>query len=51
VEGTQWMIDKYPADIQAWIKAKGGREKMPIFRFWLLEAPELWKLGYRKCAD
>ena len=47
---TKWMIDKYPADIQAWIAAKGGLEAMPQGnRYWTLPAAKLWEMGYRKC--
>jgi hypothetical protein len=45
------MIENYPADIRAWIEAKGGVAKMPQWTFWTLPASELWKMGYRKCAD
>jgi hypothetical protein len=50
-EYTQWMIESYPADIRAWIEAKGGINKMPVWWMWKLTAPELWKMGYRKCPD
>jgi hypothetical protein len=34
---TLWMIDRYPADIRAWINAKGGLEKMPYLNgYWYL---------------
>lgn len=50
VKTTQWMIDQYPADIQAWINAKGGAAMMPSGNvFWTLNAHELWAMGYRKC--
>ena len=26
-------------------------EKLPLSGYWYLEAPELWKMGYRRCAD
>ena len=26
---TKWMIDRYPADIQAWITARGGWPSIP----------------------
>jgi hypothetical protein len=45
------MTDRYPADIQAWIEAKGGLAKMPYATFWTLRADELWEMGYRKCPD
>jgi hypothetical protein len=28
-----------------------GVEKLPLSGYWYLEAPELWKIGYRRCAD
>ena len=37
--------------ICAWIAAFGGVEKLPLSGYWYLEAPELWKMGYRRCAD
>jgi hypothetical protein len=49
--GTQEMVDSYPKDIRAWINAKGGYKKMPIDGLWHLRAPELWTMGYRKCAE
>jgi hypothetical protein len=48
---TRWMIESYPADIRAWIEAKGGAAKMPQWTFWTLPAWELWQMGYRKCPD
>jgi hypothetical protein len=48
---TQWMFDRYPADIRAWIEAKGGVEKMPYVQYWHLPASDLWAMGYRRCAD
>ena len=47
---TQWMISQYPQDIRLWIKNKGGWEKMTLVQAWTLTAPELWAMGYRKCA-
>lgn len=49
LEHTRWMIENYPADIRAWIEAKGGAAKMPQWTFWRLRADDLWKMGYRKC--
>jgi hypothetical protein len=49
--GTQWMISKFPADIQNWINAKGGVEKMTVESFWTLPASDLWKMGYRRCNN
>jgi len=56
MEDTRRMYDAYPADIQAWIDARGGIEKLPFGyaarpMYWLLPASELWKMGYRKCPD
>jgi hypothetical protein len=48
-ETTKWVIAKYPADIQAWIQARGGYMKVPVNGFWLLSAQDLWAMGYRKC--
>ena len=48
---TKEMVDSYPKDIRAWINAKGGYKKMPIDGVWTLPAPDLWKMGYRKCGD
>ena len=48
---TKGMVDSYPKDIRAWINAKGGYKKMRINSFWILLAPELWTMGYRKCAN
>jgi hypothetical protein len=47
---TQWMISQYPQDIRLWIKNKGGWEKMTLVQAWTLTAPDLWAMGYRKCA-
>jgi hypothetical protein len=47
---TERMFSLYPADIQAWIDARGGIEKLPQGNaYWSLPASELWKMGYRKC--
>jgi hypothetical protein len=48
---TLWMIDHYPADIRAWINAKGGYREIPFHKYWYLPASELWAMGYRRCAD
>jgi hypothetical protein len=47
---TRWMWSTYPKDIRDWLTAKGGPEQMTIFEFWILNAEELWAMGYRKCA-
>jgi hypothetical protein len=51
VSSTQWMIDRMPSDIQGWITAKGGIEKLPVKGYWYLPANELWQMGYRRCVD
>jgi hypothetical protein len=51
MDSTLWMMEKYPADIRAWIEARGGPRLMPLDTYWTLPAPELWKMGYRRCAD
>jgi hypothetical protein len=48
---TRWMVERYPADIRAWIEAKGGIENMPFNSYWTLGAKQLWAMGYRRCAD
>ena len=49
-EVSQAMFDSYPQDIRKWLQQKGGLEKMPHGAgFWAILAPELWKIGYRKC--
>jgi hypothetical protein len=49
-ETSQAMFDSYPQDIRTWLQQKGGLEKMPHgAEFWAISAPELWKMGYRKC--
>jgi hypothetical protein len=50
VHGTQWMLDRYPAPIKKWLESRelplGGTNK-----FLVLFAPDLWGMGYRRCAD
>src|SRR5262249_14665975 len=44
--------DSYPQDIREWLEQKGGFEKMPRrAEYWKISAPELWKMGYRKCEE
>jgi hypothetical protein len=50
-EATQWMIERYPADIRGWIVAHGGFEKIPYVSYLRLQAWDLWKMGYRRCND
>jgi hypothetical protein len=53
VEGTQWMVDQLPADIQAWIEKRGGVKNMPASQHdvWILWPSEIWAMGYRRCED
>ena len=46
---TIGMVKSYPTGIQKWIEEQGGVEKMPHKGQWVLAAPDLWKMGYRKC--
>jgi hypothetical protein len=50
-KATKWMVNSYPDDIRAWIDSKGGIPNLPYEGFWVLSAPDLWKMGYRKCDD
>jgi hypothetical protein len=50
IEVSRWMFNAYPEDIRAWLRAKGGLEKMPLQGFWLMSPSELWQMGYRDCA-
>lgn len=49
IEGSRQMFNAYPEDIRAWLRAKGGLEKMPLKGFWLMFPSELWQMGYRDC--
>jgi hypothetical protein len=49
-EATQWMLDRYPEDIRAWIDALGGIDKLPQTGYWVLPASTLWSMGYRRCG-
>jgi hypothetical protein len=52
IEVSQAMFDSYPQDIRTWLQQKGGLEKIPHgAELWALLAPELWKMGYRKCEE
>jgi len=46
---TKWMYDTYPANIRAWIDARGGWQKIPYSGWFYLYANELWKMGYHRC--
>ena len=48
---TQWMVNRYPSDVQSWIAEKGGVARMPLRGYWHLRAPDLWGMGYRRCDD
>ena len=41
---------QYPRDIYDWLMARGGVSSMTVHDFWVLEAPDLWAMGYRRCA-
>jgi hypothetical protein len=49
LEHTQWMVDGYPEDIRKWVAAMGGIERMPHQGAWILSAPQLWQMGYKRC--
>jgi hypothetical protein len=49
--GMKSVYDRYPKDIQEWIDRKGGWEKIPYSDWWSLFPSDLWKMGYRRCAD
>jgi hypothetical protein len=36
IEGSRRMFNAYPKDIRAWLRAKGGLEKMPLQGYWLM---------------
>jgi hypothetical protein len=40
---------EYPREVRDWIDSKGGYAKLPTDDYWLLTAPEMWKMGYRRC--
>jgi hypothetical protein len=46
---SRYMLDHYPKDIHAWLMDRGGTKKMTVEKFWVLDATELWEMGYRKC--
>jgi hypothetical protein len=48
---TKWLYEKYPEGIRNWLEARGGIEGLPYEGYHKLWAPELWKMGYRKCQD
>jgi len=50
LQWSQWMIDRYPIKIRQWIEAQGGVKQMSVEKIWYLYAPDLWKMGYRRCA-
>jgi hypothetical protein len=50
LQWSQWMIDRYPIKIRQWIEAQGGVKQMSVEKVWYLYAPDLWKMGYRRCA-
>jgi hypothetical protein len=50
IPASTWMLMSYPRDIRDWLIARGGVGRMTVYDFLVLEAPELWGMGYRKCA-
>jgi hypothetical protein len=44
--GTQFMMDRYPPRVRAWIKRKGG---LPLYGMLWMSASEARKLGIRAC--
>jgi hypothetical protein len=46
---TTTMVQSYPPNIREWIAQRGGIWGMPLNGYWILTAPELWKMGYRRC--
>jgi hypothetical protein len=50
INASMWMLMQYPRDIYDWPMARGGVPNMGVHDFWVLEAPELWAMGYRRCA-
>ena len=50
-QATKWMFDAMPPEIENWIVARGGIEKMPVKTYWTLPARQLWTMGFRKCSD
>ena len=49
-ETARWMVNQYPQNIRKWVNDRGGAEKMKVEEFWVLDAPTLWQMGYRKCS-
>jgi len=47
---AQYMLSHYPQDIRIWLRDRGGVEKMTIEKFWVLDASELWEMGYQRCG-
>src|SRR5262249_36492758 len=49
LDTSLWMLHTYPRPIYDWLMARGGVASMTIQDMWILDAPELWAMGYRKC--
>jgi hypothetical protein len=49
-ETARWMVNQYPQNIREWINNRGGAEKMKVEEAWVLDAPTLWQMGYRRCS-
>jgi len=50
LETARWMVNQYPQNIRQWVNDRGGAEKMQVEEVWVLDAPTLWQMGYRKCS-
>jgi hypothetical protein len=47
--GTWAMYATQPLDIQQWIDAHGGVNKLTMETFWFMSDRDLWSLGYPRC--
>jgi hypothetical protein len=50
IPASVWMLMQYPRNIYDWLMARGGVPGMTVYDFLVMEAPELWAMGYRKCT-
>jgi hypothetical protein len=46
---TRDMYLSYPAEVQQWIDARGGYDKLTVESYWTMYDRELWAIGYPKC--
>lgn len=47
---TENLYNNYPPEIRRWIDERGGLKAIPYSGWMYLNAPELWKMGYRRCS-